>query len=95
MLSRQDFGGGGGISSVPWWLGALCHASRVPKLLRDPEFQVGDGHGLRISRFLGGPSGPSVGFLVPRGAFVPFDLDQVHELALASQRTHHILDASR
>jgi hypothetical protein len=28
MLSRQDFlGGGGGISSVPWWLGILCHVS--------------------------------------------------------------------
>jgi hypothetical protein len=28
ILSRHDFfGGGGGISSVPWWSGDLCHSS--------------------------------------------------------------------
>jgi hypothetical protein len=88
MPSKKDFFGGGGVggwgryflSTVVTWNLVPCRLS-LPKLLRDPEFQVGNGHDSRVSRFLGCLFGENIRFLVARCAFVALDPYQIDGFA--------------
>jgi hypothetical protein len=57
--------------------------------LRDPEFEVGDRHDLRVSDLAGDPSGEDICLLITRRALVSFD---PHEVDGFADFAHHVPD---